>query len=280
MPPRPALNELLTPSGMRRLAQWLVYWIGYQRGPRLASWLRQRWVILRHPRADIRFGRDVYLGPRFSLFIPEEGSFIVGDGVEFRRDFRAEVSGKGRITIGSGTRCTYSVLMQCTTTIDVGRRCMFGQSTIVVDGQHRFRDLDKPMLEQGYDFSPIRIEDDATITTKCTIMADVGRRAFVGANSVVTRPIPACTVAVGAPARPIEFFGPAGEEPAELAQSSPLACAPGGTRVAGSHVPEDVRSDFKLVWDRLCDGDATDRDHRRRSMRAGLCTCARAAGVA
>lgn len=219
MPPRPALTELLRGHGVRRLGHWLAYWIGYQRGPRLASWLRQRWVILRHPQAQIRFGRNVYLGPRFSLFIPEDGSFIVGDGVEFRRDFRAEVTGTGRITIGSGTRCTYSVLMQCSTSIDIGERCMFGQTTIIVDGQHRFRDLARPMLEQGYDFSPIKIEDDAVITTKCTIMADVGRRAFVGANSVVTKPIPPYTVAIGAPARPVEYFGPPGEQPVEPASA-------------------------------------------------------------
>lgn len=189
------------------------------------SRLRQRWVILRHPRATIRFGRDVYLGPRFSLFIPEGGSFTAGDGVEFRRDFRAEVFGSGRITIGAGTRCTYSVLMQCSTVIDIGRRCMFGQATILLDGQHRFRDLSRPMLEQGYDFRPLRIEDDAVITTKCTIMADVGQRAFVGANSVVTKAIPPYTVAVGAPARPIEYFGPPGDGPEWIEDKLPLRTA-------------------------------------------------------
>jgi acetyltransferase-like isoleucine patch superfamily enzyme len=216
MPPRPSLRELPTRAGLRALIGWLSIWLGYERGPMLMSRLRQRWVIARHPLADIRFGRDVYLGPGFSLFIPENGSFIVGDGVEFRRGFRAEVSGQGRITVGSGTRFTYWVLLQCTTTIDIGERCMFGQATILLDGQHRFRDLSRPMLEQGYDFSPLRIEDDAVITTKCTIMADVGRRAFIGANSVVTKPIPAYTVAVGAPARPVDYFGPPGEEPEGL----------------------------------------------------------------
>jgi acetyltransferase-like isoleucine patch superfamily enzyme len=195
-------------------------WLGYARGPMLMSWLRQRWVIARHPMADIRFGHNVYLGPRFSLFIPDEGSFIVADGVESRRDFRAEVEGHGRITIGAGTVFTYSVLIQCTTTMDIGERCMFGQTTILLDGQHRFRDLTRPMLEKGYDFKPLRIEDDAVITTKCTIMANVGRRAFVGANSVVTNPIPAYTVAVGAPARAIDYFGPPGEKPEELKLST------------------------------------------------------------
>jgi acetyltransferase-like isoleucine patch superfamily enzyme len=183
------------------------------------SWLRQRWVIARHPHADIRFGRNVYLGPRFSLFIPDQGGFVVGDDVEFRRDFRAELSGSGRVTIGAGSVFTYSVLIQCSTTIDIGERCMFGQTTILLDGQHRFRDLTRPMLAQGFDFHPLRVDDDAVITSKCTIMADVGKRAFIGANSVVTRAIPAYTVAVGAPARPIEYFGPEGEGPEGLPET-------------------------------------------------------------
>ena len=194
----------------------LVFRATYWRGPLLMSSLRKRWVLFRHPHADIRFGRHAYLGPGFSLHMPEGGSFVVGERVEFRRDFRAEIAGDGRIAIGDDSVCTYSVLMQCSTSIDIGERCMFGQSTIVVDGQHRFRDLTKPMLAQGYDFTPITIEDDATITTKCTIMNSVGRRAFVGANSVVTRPVPPYTVAVGAPARAIDFFGPPGSEPPEL----------------------------------------------------------------
>jgi acetyltransferase-like isoleucine patch superfamily enzyme len=213
------MSEPLRRSPLRRLClAWsrLAVAIGYRRGPRLMSWLRQRWVIARNPQATIRFGRNVYLGPRFSLYIPDDGTFVVGNGVEFRRDFRAEVSENGRVTIGNKSVFTYSVLLQCTTTIEIGERCMFGQTTILLDGQHRFRDLSRPMLEQGYDFSPLRIEDDAVITTKCTIMADVGTRAFVGANSVVTRPIPPYTVAVGAPARPIEYFGPPGQEPREM----------------------------------------------------------------
>ena len=182
------------------------------------SWLRKR-VLLRHPHADVRFGRGVYLGPGFSLHMPGAGAFIVGDGVEFRRDFRCEISGEGRVTIGADSVFTYSALIQCSTEIDIGERCQFGQTTILFDGHHRFRDLTRPMLEQGFDFHHLRIEDDAVITTKCTIMADVGTRAFVGANSVVTKPVPPYTVVVGAPARVIDYVGPPGGEPAEL--SSP-----------------------------------------------------------
>jgi acetyltransferase-like isoleucine patch superfamily enzyme len=206
------------PARLRRLPVT----VGYFRGPLLMSRLRGRWVRFRNPHADIRFGRHTYLGPGFSLHMPFGGTFITGERVEFRRNFRAELAGPdSRIEFGAGAVCTYDVLMQCTTTIEIGERCQFGQATIVIDGNHRFRDLDRPMLEQGYDFTPIRIADDATITSKCTIIADVGTRAFIGANAVVTRPIPAYTVAGGVPARPLEYFGPQDGAPAGVPETHP-----------------------------------------------------------
>jgi acetyltransferase-like isoleucine patch superfamily enzyme len=182
--------------------------LGYELGPRAASYLRKRWILVRHPHAHIRFGRGVYLGPGFSLHIPAGGTLTVGDDVEFRRDFRAEIWGDGRVTIGAGSVFTYGVVLQCSTSIEIGERCVVAQGTTLVDGNHRFRDLDRPMIEQGYDFHRMRIGDDAFITAKCTVLAEVGERAIVGANSVVTRPVPPFTVTVGAPAKPIDYFGP------------------------------------------------------------------------
>jgi acetyltransferase-like isoleucine patch superfamily enzyme len=133
------------------------------------SWLRKRWVMFRHPHAGIEFRAPVYLGPRFSLDMPRGGTFIVGAGVEFRRGFRAELRGPGaRITIGAGSAFTYDVVLQCSSSIEVGAHCMFGQATIVVDGNHRFRELDRPLSEQGYELSPVRIADHVLVTAKCT----------------------------------------------------------------------------------------------------------------
>jgi acetyltransferase-like isoleucine patch superfamily enzyme len=201
---------------LRRLPAWLLY----RKGPPIASELRKRWVLFRNPHADIRFEGPVYLGPGFSLHMPKGGSFIVGPNVEFRRNFRAELMGpESRIEIGAESVFTYSVLIQCGTSIEIGERVMFGQSAMVVDGNHRYRDLDTPMLDQGFDFRPITIEDDVTTTTKCTIVNSIGRRAFVGANAVVTKPIPPYSVAVGVPARVVDYFGPPGEETPELVAS-------------------------------------------------------------
>lgn len=200
-----------TPRGplgrVRSLLRALPRRLGYELGPRLMSELRRRWVLLRHPGADIRFGSDVYLGPGFSLHMPGGGSLIVGSGVEFRRGFRAEIYRGGRVVIGAGSYLTYDVIIACSTSIEIGERCGLGQCTFVSDGNHRYRDIDVPFMEQGFDYRSVRIADDVQIHSKCTITADIGERAVIGANAVVTKPIPAYSLAGGVPARVIDYFG-------------------------------------------------------------------------
>jgi acetyltransferase-like isoleucine patch superfamily enzyme len=201
-------------GGLRRL-RYVPVWVGYGWGPRVMSELRKQWVLFRHPHATIQFGRDVYLGPGFSLHIPDNGTFIVGDGVEFRRNFRGEISGNGKIVIGAGSYLTYDVILACSTLIEIGERCGLANDSAVYDADHRFRDTSMPFLEQGFDFHEIHIADDAQIHQLCTILSDIGERAVIGSNSVVTKPIPPYSLAVGAPARPVDYFGP-GEQPEQL----------------------------------------------------------------
>src|SRR5204862_34323 len=152
-------------------------------------------------------------------------------------------------------------------------RCQFGQSTILLDGNHRFRDLTRPMLQQGYDYRPLRIEDDATVTTKCTIMADIGTRAFIGANSVVSKPIPPYTVAVGAPPLGI---GPAAAQLLERLHQERDALARlvgvGGAEDRGGGVAlaarcEDVEADAGL--DRARRDARVPRERLRGSVAVG-----------
>jgi acetyltransferase-like isoleucine patch superfamily enzyme len=198
-------------SKLRRLP-WR---LRYQTGSRLATRARMLSIQATHLHCRVEFHGPVRLGPGFTLDIPNNGSFIVGPGVDFRRGFVCEISGAGSVSIGADTVFTSHAYIQCTTSIDIGERCVFGQSLQIVDGNHRFRDPNVPMNEQGYDYRPIVIADDVAVMTKCTIVNSIGEHAFIGANSVVTRPIPAFSLAVGAPARVIEYYGPPEQRPLE-----------------------------------------------------------------
>jgi acetyltransferase-like isoleucine patch superfamily enzyme len=187
----------------------------YRRGAWIASEMRRLMILATHRHCHVEFQGPVYLGPGFSLFIPDNGTLIVGAGCQFRRGFYCEISGDGRVEIGAGSVFTYGSIIQCSTVIKIGERCSFGQS-ILVDGNHRFRDTTRPMLEQGFDFTPVHFGDDVTITSNCTVMADIGDHSFVAANSVVSRPIPAYCLAAGAPARVIDYYGPPERRPPDL----------------------------------------------------------------
>ena len=197
----------------RRLGRLLLAG-SYVHGPRVASALRKHWAKLSNPDARLEFGPGVYAGPGFSVHAPAGGVFTVGPGVEFRRNFRLELARPdARVSVGAGCYFTYDVVIACSTTVEIGERVGLGQCTFVADGNHRYRDLDKPFTEQGYDFRPLRIGDDVQVHSKVTVIASIGERAIIGANAVITRPVPPFTVAGGVPARVIDYYGPPGGEP-------------------------------------------------------------------
>jgi acetyltransferase-like isoleucine patch superfamily enzyme len=174
----------------------------------LASRWRRLAVRATHLHADVTIDRTARLGPRFELWIPGSGHLRVGANCDLRRDFYAEIQGNGSVDIGPGTTFTSSSVIQISTSLTIGTRCVFGNGTLIADGNHRFRDHTRHLLDQGYDFQPIVIGDGAVVMSKCTIIAPIGKGSVIGANTVVTRPIPDYCLAVGAPARVVEYFGP------------------------------------------------------------------------
>lgn len=187
-------------------------------GPRLTSELRKRWVIFKNPHAEISFAGPCRLGPGFNLHMENGGRFIVGKYVDFRRGFLAELGPDATVEIGDLCVFTHNSLIQCSTSVEIGERAMFGQSSMIVDGNHRFRDVSTPLAGQGYDYRQIRIGNDVTTLTKVTIVDSIGTKAVVGANSVVTRPVPPYCLAAGVPARVLDYFGPPELAPEEWKQ--------------------------------------------------------------
>ncbi len=180
---------------------------------RWASTARKIVVQATHQHCRVEFQGPVNIGPGFRLHIPRKGTLVVGHGVDFRRNFYCEISGGGEVVIGAGSTFTSDAMIQCSTSVRIGERSAFGQSLLIVDGNHDFRDHTRHWEEQPDRHRPITIGDGVMVLTKCTILNDVGDRAVIAANSVVNRPVPAYCVAGGVPARILEYFGPPDERP-------------------------------------------------------------------
>lgn len=165
-------------------------------------------LVLTHRHADVTIGDGVVLGPRFDIWMPAAATLHIGAGCEFRRDFFCEIAPGGVVELADHVIFTSSAQIQISTSLTIGSRATLGQAVMIADGNHRFRDHTRHLLDQGYDFRPITIGANAIVMSKCTILNSIGDGAIIGAGSVVTKPVPAYCVAVGAPARVVEYFGP------------------------------------------------------------------------
>ena len=188
---------------------------------RLASSARRHYVEATHLHANVKIDRSVTLGPGFQVWIPENGTLEIGPGTELRHNTYIEIYGDGEVKIGSGCHLTYYTHIASSTSITIGDGASLGLSTVIVDGNHRFRDLDTHYMDQGYEFRSITIGREVLVHSNCTVINSIGDYAVIGANSVVSRPIPAYCIAVGSPARVIEYFGPPDERSPDIPPEVP-----------------------------------------------------------
>lgn len=105
-----------------------------------------------------------------------------------------------------GPRTTLSAMREVVIEDDV----LFGMGIYVSDHVHGFRDVTRPVKDQGHgEFGRVRVGKGAWIGANVVIVADgkdieIGAGAVVAANSVVTKSIPAHSVAAGMPARVVD----------------------------------------------------------------------------
>lgn len=107
-----------------------------------------------------------------------------------------------RCRLGRGVYIgAFCVLGAC----DIGERTHVASLAQVMSGRHQHGRASDGTIQGANpgQFPQIRIGKDCWIGASALVMADVGERSTVGAGAVVVRSIPADTVAVGNPARPL-----------------------------------------------------------------------------
>lgn len=108
-----------------------------------------------------------------------------------------------QILIGNNVYLAADVQLNSQAHIQIGDDVMIGAGTRLIDHNHGFRSLERPMRAQPIEAAPISIEDDVWIGANVIILKGitVGRGSVIGAGSVVTRSIPPGQIWVGNPAR-------------------------------------------------------------------------------
>ena len=139
-------------------------------------------------RSGLQIGARVNIAPYARLEVGTDighpGSYIrIGDGVGIGE--YSSVGGSGGVSIGDNT--------------------IIGQYFSAHPENHNYGELSRPIREQGTTRAAIAIGDDCWFGARVTVLAGVriGDGCVIAAGSVVTRDIPAHSVAAGIPARVI-----------------------------------------------------------------------------
>jgi acetyltransferase-like isoleucine patch superfamily enzyme len=128
---------------------------------------------------------------------------VVGDNVRigkrcvFQGSSESVINISNNVTINDG--CFITSLYQ----IDIGAGTSIGEYTSIRDYNHNYSDKNRPLKSQGYSGSRIKIGEECWIGRGCTILpgVEIGMHAVIGANSVVTKNIPANEIHAGVPAK-------------------------------------------------------------------------------
>lgn len=137
-----------------------------------------------------RFGKNSFFRP--FAFAVETKKISIGNNVVIRPGtmlFASPLDGGGN------------------THIKIADDVLIGSGVNIYVSNHCFSDTSKPISLQGHaDIKPVILERGCWVGANVTILPGVtiGENAVVGANSLVTRNVPAFHVAVGNPARVIK----------------------------------------------------------------------------
>jgi len=139
----------------------------------------------------------------------------IGKDVLIRKGARIEAVGKWdgtapKIVIGDGTVVQFYFHCGAAESVKIGKDVLIAGRVYITDHDHVYDHPQLPPIKRReLVIFPVVIEDGAFLGEGCVILkgVTVGRRAVVGANSVVTKDVPPYSVAAGVPARVIRKIG-------------------------------------------------------------------------
>jgi acetyltransferase-like isoleucine patch superfamily enzyme len=154
-------------------------------------------TMFHHPER-VFMGRDSTIHPYCRIEVITENPHLEGPALP-PRDARIQIG--DRVVINSFTH--FGAMSRIVLGDDVG----IATGVCIEDHHYIYEGAsdDKPLKKQPFTVADVVIEDGVMIGEHVTVLAGVtiGRNSWIGANAVVTKDIPAYSIAAGVPARVI-----------------------------------------------------------------------------
>ncbi len=170
----------------------------------------ERSVSLRNP-GNIHLGRsviidhDVVIDARRSQNSNPE--VFIGDNVFIGGSSMILAKG-GSISLGSGVNVSSYSRIASEGTVTIGASVLIASYCYIGPGNHRFDDLEKPIMEQGMEEGKgVSIGSNCWIGARATILdgVTIGDNVIIGAHSLVKDDVPDNAIVAGTPAKVIKY---------------------------------------------------------------------------
>jgi acetyltransferase-like isoleucine patch superfamily enzyme len=184
---------------------------------RLANKFHSLWIAWTYPFASI--GKGVSVHSTCDLSRSRASYMKIGHHVTLGREVwlnipNVSICNESAIIIEDGCGIGRRSVISAKNQIHIQENVIFGPSVLVMDHNHAFEDVTIPIAQQP--MTPggtIRIEQGCWIGFGAAIICSggelvIGRGSVVGANSVVSRSVPAYSVVSGNPARIVKQYDP------------------------------------------------------------------------
>ena len=116
---------------------------------------------------------------------------------------------KIRLKIGNNVSIGNNSFLSANNDIEIGNNVIMSSYVFITDHDHGFDNMEKnlneqPLSESGY----VKIGDNVFLGVKSSVLKNVtiGERSVIAANAVVTKDVPAFSIAVGNPAKIIKKY--------------------------------------------------------------------------
>ena len=119
-----------------------------------------------------------------------------------------------KLNLGSNVTIQPMCYIEASGGVTLGNDVSIAHGATIISESHVYDDPDIPFKNQGMIYKPVRVGDDTWIGAKASILAGItiGKKAVIGANSVVTKDVPDYAVVAGCPARIIKYRGQNGKK--------------------------------------------------------------------
>ena len=150
-----------------------------------------------------RIGHFTYFSG-IPIFQPDSRDYLIIDvGEHCFFHHPVKIRGHGLVSIGDNVCIQDGVIMTVTKEIHIGNNVLVADNVSIRTADHKFANINEPIIKQGENSQSIYIGDDVWIGANVVILkgVSIGCGAIIAANAVVSKNVEPYQIVGGVPAK-------------------------------------------------------------------------------